>query len=75
MQRINRQLCMVPQVALFVPNLIGYFRLLLLGTTFFTGTKSCQLTYWLFVTTLLLDGLDGIVARRLKQACRVSRAD
>ena len=56
---------------MFVPNLIGYFRLLLLGTAISTGVRSCQLTYWLFVTTLLLDGLDGIVARRLKQACRI----
>lgn len=56
-----------PKVALYVPNLIGYFRLLLLGTTLFTGTESCQVTYWLFVATLLLDGLDGIAARRLNQ--------
>ncbi|KAL3162928.1 hypothetical protein ABBQ32_009368 [Trebouxia sp. C0010 RCD-2024] len=55
------------KVALYAPNLIGYFRLLLLGTAILTGTKSCQATYWLFVSTLLLDGLDGFAARRLQQ--------
>lgn len=71
----NSEFGLLRQVALYVPNLIGYFRLLLLGTTLFTGTESCQVTYWLFVATLLLDGLDGIAARRLNQACRVYTAN
>lgn len=55
------------RVALFVPNLIGYFRLLLLGASVYTGVSFPHLTYWLLLVSLLLDGLDGIAARRLNQ--------
>ncbi|DBA85054.1 hypothetical protein WJX79_010359 [Trebouxia sp. C0005] len=55
------------QVALFVPNLIGYLRLVLLAAAVCTGVSAPQLTYCLFLVNLLLDGLDGIAARRLNQ--------
>lgn len=57
------------QVALFVPNLIGYLRLVLLAAAVCTGVSAPQLTYCLFLVNLLLDGLDGIAARRLNQVC------
>lgn len=60
-------------VALFVPNLIGYLRLVLLAAAFCTGVSAPQLTYCLFLVNLLLDGLDGIVARRLNQVCCLDR--
>ena len=56
------------QVALFAPNLIGYFRLGLLGAALRTGTTRPTTTFWLFAVNLLLDGVDGIAARRLNQA-------
>ena len=63
------------QVALFIPNLIGYFRLLLLVSALLIGTGVPQLTYWIMLITLLLDGLDGIAARRLCQASTCYVAD
>jgi len=56
-------------VALFVPNLSGYLRLVLLAAAVCTGVSAPQLTYCLFLVNLLLDGLDGIAARRLNQVC------
>ena len=48
--------------------MIGYVRLLLLALALGVGTRLPHLTYWLMLITMLLDGLDGIAARRLNQA-------
>ncbi|KAK9834989.1 hypothetical protein WJX81_002501 [Elliptochloris bilobata] len=60
------------QVLLFVPNLVGYARLALVGAAACIGaeTQSAALcSYWLFLGNFVLDGLDGVLARRL---CQVS---
>lgn len=58
----------MPQVLLYVPNLIGYIRLLLLASAIWVGTSRAGVTYWLFAVNMLLDGIDGVLARRLQQA-------
>ena len=54
-------------VYLFAPNLVGYFRLCLLAGSLITGTGWPFVTLALFSFNLLLDGLDGFLARRLDQ--------
>ena len=68
-----------PQVVLFAPNLVGYGRLVLLGAAACTGAQTrhaALCTYWLFLSNFILDGVDGLLARRLCQArhCSCSRA-
>ncbi|KAK9817549.1 hypothetical protein WJX74_004121 [Apatococcus lobatus] len=55
-------------VVLFAPNLVGYVRLCLLASSILTGTGSPAVTVFLLCFNLLLDGLDGFLARRLGQA-------
>ena len=54
-------------VFLFVPNLVGYLRLCLLAGSLVTGTAFPAATLILLCFNLLLDGLDGYLARRLGQ--------
>ncbi|XP_072315082.1 uncharacterized protein [Eucyclogobius newberryi] len=57
---------MSARVLLFWPNLIGYFRMaLLLGAWTFYDSPASFLP--LYITSVLLDGLDGWLARRLGQ--------
>lgn len=57
------------QVLLFVPNLVGYCRLGLLGASLLAGTARPALTVFLFLVNFALDGVDGMLARALQQAC------
>lgn len=54
---------------LYVPNLVGYSRLGLLGASLYTGTARPALTLSLFLVNFALDGVDGMLARALQQAC------
>ena len=54
------------RVLLFVPNLIGYCRLLLLIASWTQWNKP-TLFLGLFITSGALDFIDGMIARRLKQ--------
>ena len=62
----------VVQVLLFVPNLIGYCRLGLLGASLLAGTARPALTVSIFLVNFALDGVDGMLARALQQACTTS---
>lgn len=52
---------------LYVPNIIGYARIVLLCVAASHSTTNPLLTYWLFLVNFISDGLDGILARRLNQ--------
>jgi hypothetical protein len=54
-------------VLLYAPQLVGYARIALLGTALLSGAARPHLTAGLFVANFVLDGLDGYLARRLKQ--------
>ncbi|XP_061162278.1 CDP-diacylglycerol--inositol 3-phosphatidyltransferase-like [Saccostrea echinata] len=56
-------------VLLFVPNVIGYFRLCLFGASLpFFSQPGCFLA--LYGTSVALDGFDGYFARKLNQTSR-----
>ncbi|KAL7670969.1 hypothetical protein ACOME3_005884 [Neoechinorhynchus agilis] len=54
-------------VFLFVPNLIGYLRVLLLLVFLLLSRHNCPVALVAYVFSVALDGIDGIVARRLDQ--------
>eukprot|EP00043_Microstomoeca_roanoka_P015973 m.160950 g.160950 ORF g.160950 m.160950 type:complete len:225 (-) comp16368_c0_seq5:1656-2330(-) len=54
-------------VLLFVPNLLGYARLLLLIAAFFVFWRSPVIFILLYSVQAILDGIDGYVARKLGQ--------
>ncbi len=54
-------------VFLYAPNLVGYFRLCLLAGSLLSGTRLPEVTLGLLCTNLVLDGLDGYLARRRGQ--------
>jgi len=59
-------------VLLFAPNLVGYARLALLGVAACVGAqtqRAALVTYWVLLLSFALDGLDGVLARRLCQVC------
>lgn len=63
---------MLRQVLLFAPNLVGYARLALLGVAACVGAqtqRAALVTYWVLLLSFALDGLDGVLARRLCQVC------
>lgn len=51
----------------YVPNIIGYARGFLLWIAFYVAPSRPEQAFWLLLTNLVLDGVDGAVARRLKQ--------
>lgn len=53
-------------IFLFVPNLIGYFRLLLIGISW-AYIDECRLFLPIYIFSVILDGLDGWAARKLNQ--------
>lgn len=57
----------VLKVLLYVPNVVGYVRLLLLVSSVYIGEMHPLACFWLFIVNFLLDGADGALARRLKQ--------
>lgn len=52
---------------LYVPNLIGYARVILNITCFFTFATNYILTFWLYLTSFILDFFDGYFARKFNQ--------
>lgn len=55
-------------VFLYVPNLIGYTRILLLGCSFFLILSQHRLAMILYSASYLLDAVDGLAARLLNQS-------
>ena len=59
-------------VYLYVPNLIGYGRILAgIAAFFFTFTNHAAFL-WLYTVSYTLDALDGIAARKLNQCASIS---
>lgn len=57
-----------PNVFLFVPNLIGYARILLLGCSFYFMLSDYTLAILLYSLSAFLDAFDGLAARLLDQS-------
>lgn len=55
-------------VFLYVPNLIGYARILLLGSSFYFILKDYRLALGLYGLSYTLDAFDGLAARLLNQS-------
>lgn len=55
-------------ILLYVPNLIGYIRIILLGLSFFHLLNDHQLGIALYSVSYALDALDGLAARLLNQS-------
>ena len=61
--------CQSPaQVLLYVPNLLGYARTGLLAAALRAGTSDPVTCFYFCLANILLDGIDGAVARALNQA-------
>jgi len=54
-------------VLFYVPNLIGYSRLILNIACFFTFFNNHVLTFWMYLGSFTLDFFDGYFARKLNQ--------
>lgn len=54
-------------VLLYIPNKIGYFRIITAILSFFTMSQHPILTAILYTTSCLLDALDGSMARKYDQ--------
>lgn len=61
---------LVRQVLVLAPNLIGYFRLCLLVLGIAFSSLNPVLSFWLFLLNFVLDGVDGMLARRWNQVRR-----
>ncbi|KAA0702003.1 hypothetical protein E1301_Tti007828 [Triplophysa tibetana] len=57
------------EICLYVPNVIGYIRILLVLTAWIVYDDPARFVP-LYVVSIILDGLDGWVARRLHQTSR-----
>lgn len=55
------------EVFLYVPNLIGYVRFILIIVAFSCYSSNAVLFLVLYSTSTILDGIDGVAARKLKQ--------
>ena len=55
---------------LYVPNLIGYVRIILTLSCLWTHEKYPLLTFLLYATSVTLDWFDGIYARKLNQCSK-----
>ena len=60
--------CVPPQILLYVPNLVGYARVGLLAAALRVGTSDPVTCCYLCLANILLDGVDGALARALNQA-------
>lgn len=62
-----------PNVFLFVPNLIGYARIVLMLVAFYymTNENTYQFTVVCYLLSQLLDAFDGHAARLLGQCSRL----
>lgn len=56
------------RVFLFVPNIIGYARIILLGLSFYHMIRSHRLGMMLYLASNALDAVDGLAARMLNQS-------
>lgn len=54
-------------VYLYVPNIIGYIRIILLGWSFYVILDNHRLAVILYSTSCLLDAIDGLAARLFNQ--------
>lgn len=57
----------VSNIAIFVPNLIGYARIALSITSFYVAQDYPLLFLFLYTTSFVLDAADGMAARALNQ--------
>ncbi len=57
-----------PQILWYVPNLVGYARAGLLAAALRIGTVEPVTCCYLCLANILLDGIDGALARALNQA-------
>nr|CAH8826922.1 unnamed protein product [Trichobilharzia regenti] len=57
-------------VFLFVPNILGYIRIVLLLVACFFMRSSCEITLLTYVLSCLLDAFDGYAARSLNQSTK-----
>ena len=64
----NKMVNNKPNVFLFVPNIIGYIRILLLGFSFHYMLSDYKLALLLYSTSCLLDAFDGLAARLFNQS-------
>ena len=55
-------------VFLFIPNLIGYTRVLLAASSLYFMRWHPKYCTWLYIISCLLDAFDGMAARRFKQS-------
>ena len=58
------------QVLLYVPNLIGYARIILLFLSLRTMLTDPYTTAALYMLSALLDAFDGMAARKLNQCTK-----
>ena len=54
-------------VFLFIPNIIGYTRVLLAGSSLYFMRWHPKYCTWLYIISCLLDAFDGMAARRFGQ--------
>lgn len=55
------------EVLLYTPNLVGYFRIVLLLCALCTGFAFPWTTFYIFSVDFLLDYVDGLLARTFNQ--------
>eukprot|EP00761_Pharyngomonas_kirbyi_P014482 gb/GECH01014512.1/.p1 GENE.gb/GECH01014512.1/~~gb/GECH01014512.1/.p1 ORF type:complete len:225 (+),score=15.96 gb/GECH01014512.1/:1-675(+) len=66
-QQVNKP----AEIFLFVPNLIGYARIILVLWSYIIAFKQPFLSATLYITSFLLDALDGYMARLLGQCSKL----
>jgi len=59
-------------VFLFIPNIIGYTRVLLAASSLYFMRWHPKYCTWLYVISCLLDAFDGMAARRFGQSIHPS---
>ncbi|XP_018644896.1 CDP-diacylglycerol--inositol 3-phosphatidyltransferase [Schistosoma mansoni] len=57
-------------VFLFIPNVIGYIRIVLLFQACYFMKTNCELTLLTYIISCLLDAVDGCAARALNQSTK-----
>ncbi|XP_014664974.1 PREDICTED: CDP-diacylglycerol--inositol 3-phosphatidyltransferase-like [Priapulus caudatus] len=57
-------------VFLFIPNIIGYARIILALVSFYYMATDCALAVWCYIISSFLDALDGHAARYFNQSSK-----
>ncbi|CAH8461355.1 unnamed protein product [Schistosoma mattheei] len=57
-------------VFLFIPNILGYIRIVLLFQACYFMKTNCELTLLTYIISCLLDAVDGCAARALNQSTK-----